>query len=452
VFRKFTEKKCDIFFKEKNEMDCSKPLAKMGINIYGEGHISLALMSLFSLDKLKQLLGEECTSYMHRTNVFLQIGDAYQFGILTEFKDGKARFIHRCFAEYFAAKWFTKNFTKCESFLLDNLFEPSFEVIRNIFDRMLAENFKLHDAVLNNDLEAVTKLLKEETDVNIVDNGGRTALHLAASYNSIITKKLLSVQCVHINITDGVLKWTPLRYADRTRSWMAMDSLLQSGGNADDIVLTSRKIGHQEWGQAALLKSAHKGYTNLLDFMLNSGFDIDDFIIEFYENVTLIHSASQFGPVESVRFLIERGANINIRSSFMNTALHFAAINNSESVITLLLDKGMSVNVRGEHGNTPLHVAAHWGNLRATKVLVERGAALEETSKWGRTPLVVAADMGKYDVARYLIKNGADTNVCNVPNTLSFISDSSRLMTKSLLLKLRAEINGSNAERGMSPL
>jgi ankyrin repeat protein len=58
---------------------------------------------------------------------------------------------------------------------------------------MLAENFKLHDAVLNNDLEAVSKLLKEKTNVNSVDNGGRTALHLAASYNSIITKKAIVI-------------------------------------------------------------------------------------------------------------------------------------------------------------------------------------------------------------------------------------------------------------------
>jgi ankyrin repeat protein len=450
LFRKFTEKKCDIYFKEKNEMDCSKSLAKRSINVYVEGHISLALMSLFSLDKLYRLWGVEFTSYMQRTKEFLQSGDAYRIGMITEFKDSKPRFIHRCFAEYFAAKWFTKNFIKCENFILDNLFAPSFEVIRNIFDRMLAENFKLHDAVLNNDVKAVRNLLKEKTDINIVDNGGRTALHLAASYDSIITKTLLSVVGVVTNIKDGVLKWTPLRYADRTRSWMAIDSLLQSGGNADDIVLTSCNIDQYEWGSAALRSSAKHGYTSLLDFMLNSGFDIDAFIPEFYEDRTLIHIASQFGQLQSVNFLIERGANVNIRTSKMNTALHFAAINNSKRFIKLLLDKGASVNVRGDSGNTPLHKAARLGNLRATKVLVERGAALEETDEWGCTPLVVAAEYGKIDVVRYLIKNGADINVCNDPNPLYFTDDNYRLDLMRLLLELGAEINGSNAKRGMS--
>jgi hypothetical protein len=70
----------------------------------------------------------------------------------------------------------------------------------------------------------------------------------------------LSVPGVDTRIKDGVLNWTPLRYADTTRSWMAMDSLLQIGGNADDIVFTGgSKLYHRKWGQAALWESAEKG-------------------------------------------------------------------------------------------------------------------------------------------------------------------------------------------------
>jgi ankyrin repeat protein len=49
---------------------------------------------------------------------------------------------------------------------------------------MLLQNFQLHDAVLNNDLEDVSKLLTEKTYVNILDKGGRTVLHLVASYKA----------------------------------------------------------------------------------------------------------------------------------------------------------------------------------------------------------------------------------------------------------------------------
>jgi ankyrin repeat protein len=386
---------------------------------------------------------------------FLQSGEADQFGMITEFTDSKPRFIHRCFAEYFTAKWFTQNFNKCENFISDSLFNSTYEVTRNIFDRMLAEEFKLHDVVLNNDVEAVTKLLKEITDVNSVDKGGRTALHLAASYNSIITKTLLSVPGVDTNITDVVLKWTPLRYADTTRSWMAMDSLLHSGGNTDDIVLTSCKIDHPEWGQAALWESAQNGHKKL-EFMLNSGFDVNAVVrvLESHQGkCTLIHIASLYKQEEVVGFLIERGADINTRSSNNNTALHFAAKADNVGIITLLLDKGVSVNVTGTRGETPLHHAALCGNLRGTKLLVQRRAALEKKNKMDRTPLMFAALAGKLEVVGYLVKNGADINVCNdTESALHLAIGSARFDVMCFLLEQGADINGSNAERGFSPL
>jgi ankyrin repeat protein len=456
LFRKFTEKKCDIYFKEKYRINSSTPLAKMGINVYIKEHIILALMSLFSRDELEQLLNVQRTCYMEHMEEFVESGAAEEFGLITEITDNKPRFIHRYFAEYFAAKWFTKNFTNCGSFISESLLNSTYEVILNFFDRMLAKEFKLHDAVLNNDLNAVTKVLKEETDVNCVDKGGRTALHLAASHNSIITNTLLSVPGVNTNITDGVLKWTPLRYAYTTRSWMAMDSLLQIGGNGDDIVLTRCRIDHSEWGQAALWESAQKGHKNLLEFMLNSGFDVNA-VVGVRENdqdkFTLIHIATQYSQEEVVRFLIERNAVINIRSFNSNTALHVAAQKDNVDIITLLLDKGASVNVRGADGRTPVHHAAYCGNLSVTKLLVQREASLEKTDNMGRTPLMLAALADKLEVVRYLAKTGAGINVCSdTGSDLHLAINEIPLYAMCLLREQVDDINGRNAELGMSPL
>jgi hypothetical protein len=245
LFRTFTDKKCDIYFSEKNKIDMSKSKGIRDKRTCLDKHIDAALMSLFSTDELKQILGVKYSRYLEDTTEFLQSEEPNYVGMITDCNDDKPRFIHRCFAEYFTAIWFTRNFTRCESFTSDNFFSSEFEVVLNIFDRILAEGFELHEAVLNNVLDAVNILLKEDnTHINNADRGGRTALHLAASYNSTIMKNLLSHKSVDTNKTDGVLKWTPLRYAARTRSWIAIDNLLQSGGNPDDIVLPSSKIGN----------------------------------------------------------------------------------------------------------------------------------------------------------------------------------------------------------------
>jgi ankyrin repeat protein len=107
---------------------------------------------------------------------------------------------------------------------------------------MLAEDSEIHGAVLNNDIDAVEEFLKKETNINVSDKGGRTALHLALSYNRPFTQKLLSFPGVDANKPDAVLKWTSLWYADRTKQWMAMDNLLQNGAYTDDTVLQDVRV------------------------------------------------------------------------------------------------------------------------------------------------------------------------------------------------------------------
>jgi hypothetical protein len=51
----------------------------------------------------------------------------------------------------------------------------------------------------------------------------------------------MSFPGIDANKIDAVLKWTPLRYADKTKSWIAMDILLQNGANPDDVVFTRQR-------------------------------------------------------------------------------------------------------------------------------------------------------------------------------------------------------------------
>jgi ankyrin repeat protein len=452
LFRKFTEKKCDIYFSEKNAMDVSKPEVKNDKESYLEKHMIAALISLFSLSEVNGLLEAINASDLEQTNKFLLSGRVQNLGIITQTSDGKPHFIHRCFAEYFAAKWFADNFTKCEDFISDMLFNSTYEVTRNIFDRMLAEDSEIHSAILSNDISALDEFLKKETDINISDKGGRTALHLATSYNSPYIQKLLSGSGVNANKLDGVLKWTPLRYADRTKSWMAMNILLQNGANDDDIVLTRHNIESQEWGQRALWECALKGHTKLLEFMLSCGTYVNA-VIKVPENIlpksTLLHIASFCGQVEVVRLLLDRSADTNMRNANNDTALHCAAHLDNVAIIKLLLAKGISVNATNTQQNTPLHIAAVRGNLEATIVLVERGAALNSVNVNGYTPLMLAAYSGKLEVIRCLTETGPNFNI---DKALLVAVERGHFDVIDFLLAKGADIDGSHEALDISPL
>jgi len=453
LFKKFIKKKFDIYFSEKNKMDSYNREVKELKDFYAERHMISALISLFSVNEFNEYLWAINAGDLEQAKKFLHSGRAHDFGIITDTKDGKPHFIHRCFAEYFAAKWLTDNFRKCEEFISNILFNTTNEVIRNIFDRMLADDSEIHGSVLNNDIDALNEILKKERDINTLDKGGRTALHLAASYNSQYIQQLVSFPGIDTNKPDGVLKWTPLRYADRTKSWMAMDILLQNGANPDDIVFTRQNLIAKEWGQSALWECASKGHIKLLQFMLNCGIQLNAHI-EVPENqlnkCTLLHLASYCGQVEVVRLIVNRGADINIRDAINNTALHYAAESCSVGIIKFLIDKGLSVNLTNTENSTPLHISVQFGHLEATKTLVGKGATMDNTNEYGVTALMIAAIHCKLEFFRYLTEKGADINVPNAKHNnntaVHYAAASGSVDIIKLLLDKRMSVNLTNTE------
>jgi len=509
LFKTFWKKKCHIYFSEKNKMESSTTEVKGAERTYLKKHGILSLISLFSLNEVKLLLRDRKHD-LEEAEEFLRSGKAQQFGFIRDIMDGKPQFIHRCFAEYFAAKWFTDNFEECTEFISNILFKSRYKVTRDIFDRILAEDSEIHDYVLNNDIHALKEFLKKKTDVNTLGKRDRRALHLAASYNSPCIQYILSFPGIEVNKPDSVLKWTPIRYADRTKSWMAMDILLQNGANPEDIVFTRQNAKAQEWGQAAVCECASKGYIKLLEFMLNfsdiniraannnialhlatesGSVDIIKLIISNGISVNLtntddntpLHVSAKFGYLEATKVLVENGAainktnkygdtplmmaahygkidicrylteigaDINILDANRNTAFHYAAASGSVDILKLLLDKGMSVNLTNRNDSTPLHVSAKFGHLEAMKVLVEKGAVINKTNKYGNTPLMMAAYSGILETFRYLTQMGADINICNAKNNtaIHWASASGSVDIINLLLDNGISVNFTNTD------
>jgi len=236
---------------------------------------------------------------------------------------------------------------------------------------------------------------------------------------------------------------------------------LQNGAVPDDIVLTRSNSEFKDWGQRALWECATKGHIKQLEFMLNCGIQVNALVEVphiLHEKLTLLHRDSYCGQVEVVRFIANRGADINIRdannNNNNNTALHLVAESGSVDIINLLLEKGMSVNVTNTNDSTPLHVSAQFGNIEATKDLVETGVAINYTNKSGVTALMVAAHCGKLENFCYLTEMGADINIRNNKNNntaLHYAAGSGSLDIIKLLLGKGMSAKLSNKD-GFTPL
>jgi hypothetical protein len=201
--------------------------------------------------ELNPLSNEETQSTRELLAERLQHGKD-NIGIVMNVVENRPHFVHRTVAEYLTARWFSKNFESNREILQNILFDSSYGIVNKVFDRILAQGHKLHCAVLNWDTEAVEILLEEGYDVNAVDKGGRTAMHLIAtaecdrSICDEITNSLLGREAL-VDVRDEVLQRTALGYAVKTQNWFVVELLLQRNCETADLDLIRQMMGDESY-------------------------------------------------------------------------------------------------------------------------------------------------------------------------------------------------------------
>jgi ankyrin repeat protein len=92
-------------------------------------------------------------------------------------------------------------------------------------------------------------------------------------------------------------------------------------------------------------------------------------------------------PEELVRWLVEKGADIEAVDTYQRTALHRHTMARSGN-ITVLLELGANVKATDNYGDTPLHFAAGSSfNVSSVKKLIEYGADTNAFNANKQTPL-----------------------------------------------------------------
>lgn len=162
----------------------------------------------------------------------------------------------------------------------------------------------------------------------------------------------------------------------------------------------------------------------------------------------LIYAAA-FGSPESVRALVEAGADVNARTDLGANALIWAAGDPAKTEI--LVRAGADVNAASNMGRTPLMVAAgRDGSAETVRMLLEKGADPRAADQNGSTPLLAAALAADTETVRLLIELGADVNQAdkagNTPLQLA-AANGGRKMVRMLLAN-GARVNDANTFGG----
>ncbi len=69
--------------------------------------------------------------------------------------------------------------------------------------------------------------------------------------------------------------------------------------------------------------------------------------------------ATNKGQIETVKLLIDRGADVNAKQDIGLTALMIAVIKKGHEIVRLLIDSGVDVNAKDNSGKTALLIAIY---------------------------------------------------------------------------------------------
>ena len=92
------------------------------------------------------------------------------------------------------------------------------------------------------------------------------------------------------------------------------------------------------------------------------------------DKMTPLMVAARYNSSDSVKVLIEAGADVNAIDSVENTALRYAISYNDTAAVEHIADAGADVNDIGKLGITPLIIVSMRGTPRMGEVLINAGA------------------------------------------------------------------------------
>lgn len=115
---------------------------------------------------------------------------------------------------------------------------------------------------------------------------------------------------------------------------------------------------------------------------------------------------------EIVKFLIERGADVNQPyNTNMSTPLLIASDQGILDVCRLLIQNDANVNHVRCDGMSALMLASQQGHLDICRLLLQYKANVNHKSNNGLTPLYMACVNSRYQIAELFLKCGADPNI-----------------------------------------
>jgi ankyrin repeat protein len=224
----------------------------------------------------------------------------------------------------------------------------------------------IHDAARKGDVKKIQALLASDPKlVADKDGDGDTPLHVAAKFGQLEAAQALVAAGADVNIKNTEAPFLPGDLWD----------IVGSNNHKDPVDLLRVHGVNTEDNK--------NGYTPL---------DMAAFSVHY---------------MPMVKFLIDKGADVNAKSAAGATPLFWAVLRQQRDEVQYLVDHGADVNATDAYGDTILDMVLHLQYTTMLPILLAKDVDVNAVDQSGHRPLTYAMQMDDHKWAEMLKKKGA---------------------------------------------
>lgn len=260
----------------------------------------------------------------------------------------------------------------------------------------------LHVAAKIGNLTIFCKLVSEDLKICQKTHSQMTVLHIASKFGHFeICKFILKNDDFKRSVCEkSSERKNACHYAAESGSVKILRLLVENGIDAKAVTVNKLNIFHIAciYNKLEMCKYIFDNFNDLVVAESNDGW------------TAALHAAKN-GNTDVLKFLVEQGMRLNLKSETDRNALHIACDHGHFKVSKFLIDTSpFLLSACDEKGRYPVHFAARSGNMKLLKYLDEFKTEMTKETNTGMNILHMACLHDHIEMCTYLLKRYPDLN------------------------------------------